>query len=186
MKPERDTLSVDDAIALVPRHPADATDVFAVVDEHRATLREWLGWVDTLRTASDMRRYAHFAQSQFENRMAYDFAIRADGRVVGGIGIHAPDYGNRSAQIGYWLAPDARGRGVITRSCATLATHAFARFDFHRLEIRCALENERSRAVPQRLGFLYEGTLAEAHVLHGAFRDIALYATTVTRWRSRV
>jgi len=38
--------------------------------------------------------------------------------------------------------------------------------------------------VPERLGFAFEGVLAEAYLLHGRFRDIALYATTKSLWRA--
>ena len=72
----------------------------------------------------------------------------------------------------------------MTRACAALVTHATRDLLLHRLEIRCAIENRRSRAVPERLRFVFEGTLAGAHVLHGSFRDIALYATTAPIWQS--
>ncbi len=178
----RETIEVAPEIRLVPRHPGDAAEVFAVVDEHRAVLREWLGWVDAMRTVYDMRRYAQYAAAQFESRSAFDFTIRVAGAVAGAVGLHALDWSNGSAQIGYWLAPDARGAGVMTRACETLVTHAFDAFGLHRLEIRCALANARSRAVPERLGFRLEGTLAGAHMLHGTFRDTALYAMTAPAW----
>jgi RimJ/RimL family protein N-acetyltransferase len=52
----------------------------------------------------------------------------------------------------------------------------------HRIEIRCVVENERSRRVAQGLGYTLEGILAEAYYLHGNFRDLALYAMTASRW----
>jgi ribosomal-protein-serine acetyltransferase len=72
----------------------------------------------------------------------------------------------------------------MSRACAALVTHAFRNLLLHRVEIRCAVDNGRSRAIPERLGFLLEGTLAGAHVLQGQFCDIALYAMTAPRWLS--
>jgi ribosomal-protein-serine acetyltransferase len=176
---------VDHEITLVPRSVDDAAEMHAVVERNRDALREWLTWIDATRTVADTRRYAQFAQAQFESHVAFDFAIRASGAFVGSIGLHGLDWSSRSGQIGYWLAPDVRGRGLISRGVTALVTHAFAHLDVHRIEIRCVVENARSRAVPERIGFFFEGVLAEAYLLHGRFRDIALYATTATRWPER-
>jgi ribosomal-protein-serine acetyltransferase len=183
VKPSRAGLSVDARTQLAPRHAGDATETFALVEANRAALRQWLGWVDATRTVGDLRRYAEFASTQFDRMLGFDYIIRHDDRAVGGIGLHAVDWGNRSAQLGYWLASAAQGRGLMTRACARLVTHALDDLRLHRIEIRCSVANARSRAVPQRLGFAFEGTLAGAHVLHGQFHDIALYATTEPAWR---
>jgi len=174
-------LRVDDELTLVPRRADDAPEMFALVVRHRADLREWLTWIDTTQSIAEVRRYAQFARAQFESHMAFDFAIRASGELVGSVGLHGLDWASRNAQIGYWLSPDARGRGIITRAVETVTAHALTRIGLHRVEIRCVVENARSRAVPERLGFIFEGVLAEAYLLHGRFRDIALYATTATR-----
>ena len=179
---ERETIAIDADLRLVPRHAGDSAELFALVDANRAALREWLGWVDATRTVQDVRRYARYAEAQFESRAGFDYAIRYRSRAAGAIGLHALDWSNRSAQVGYWLAPAERGRGTMSRACAAIVTYAFRDLLLHRVEIRCAVENQRSRAVAERLGFRFEGTLAGAHVLQGTFHDIALYAITAPRW----
>jgi ribosomal-protein-serine acetyltransferase len=170
------TLVVDDEIALIPRHTADADELFAVVERHRGELRRWLGWVDATRSRSDMRRYAQFAVAQFEQHAAFDYSIAYRGALAGSIGLHHLDWLVRSAHIGYWLSPDARGNGVVTRAVERLTLHAFARLDIHRLEIRAVVENRPSRAVAERAGYVFEGVLRDAELLHGTYRDLALYA----------
>lgn len=169
-------LHIDARLALHPREPADAPEMLALVDAHRADLRTWLPWVDTTRTLPEVRRYAQFSQAQMHARIAFDYAIRCDGELVGAIGLHAIDWANRSTQMGYWLGPPARGRGIATRAAAALVEHASTELDVNRLEIHCVTENTASRAVAERLGFRFEGTLAQAYFLQGTFRDIALYA----------
>jgi len=176
---------VDGDLTLVARHPSDAEEIFALIERHRASLGEWLTWLDATRSVGDARRYAQFAQVQFESRVAFDYAMRSGSAIVGAIGIHGLDWAHRSAQMGYWLAPEARGRGIVTRAAAALTTHAFAHLDLHRLEIRCVVENERSRAVAERLGYVHEGTLGEAYLLHGRYRDISLYGMTERAWALR-
>jgi ribosomal-protein-serine acetyltransferase len=169
---------VDAEVSLAPRDPSDAAEIFAIVERHRGDLREWLTWVDSTRSAADVRRYAQYAQAQYERHSAFDYAIRANGRVVGAIGLHSLDWDNRSAQMGYWISPDVRGRGVAARAGAALTAYAFQKLDLHRIEIRCVVDNVRSRAVAQRLGYAFEGTLTGAYRLHGTYRDIALYGRT--------
>src|SRR5271165_1498792 len=177
------TLRVDAELDLVPRHPNDSLEAFELVRGHRDDLREWLTWIDGTYGADDVRRYARFAETQFEQQTAFDYLLRWQGAAAGGMGLHNLDWGSRTAHIGYWLAPPFRGRGMITRSCGALTTHAFANLNMHRLEIRCVVENASSRAVAERLGYRHEATLREAYLLHGRFRDLALYAMTAGEWK---
>ena len=179
------SVRVDDELSLAPRHASDAVEMFALVERHRTALGEWLTWIDATRSLSDARRYAQFAQVQFESRVAFDYTIRAGGQIVGAIGIHGIDWAHRNAQIGYWVSPDASGRGIATRAAAAITAIGFGHHDVHRLEIRCVVENARSRAVAERLGFAHEGTLREAYFLHGRYRDISLYAMTERAWLAR-
>jgi ribosomal-protein-serine acetyltransferase len=170
------TLVVDDEIALVPRHAADADELYALVERHRSELRRWLGWVDATRSRSDMRRYAQFAAAQFEQHAGFDYSIAFRGALAGSIGLHHLEWLVRSAHIGYWLSPDARGQGIVTRAVTRLTSHAFSQLDIHRLEIRAVVENQSSRAVAERAGYVFEGVLRGAELLHGTYRDLALYA----------
>ena len=175
-------LDAGDGLSLLPRGPAYSAEMFELIDRYRIELREWLTWVDSTRSVADLRRYEHFAQSQFEAMSAFEYGLFEHGILVGALGLHGLDWTSRHAEIGYWLAPSAQGRGLMTRAVATLATHAFGRLELHRLEIRCVVENHRSRAVAERLGFELEGMLTEAHSLHGRFRDLALYAMVKSKW----
>jgi len=175
-------LQVDADIVLVPRHPNDSAETFELVDAYRSTLNEWLTWIESTYTVGDVRRYAHFAESQFERHISFDYAIRWQRAMAGGIGLHNLDVAGRSAHVGYWLGPPFVGRGIMSRAVSALTDHAFGTLALNRLEIRCVVENSRSRAVAERLGYRQEGVLREAYLLHGRFRDIALYAMTASDW----
>jgi ribosomal-protein-serine acetyltransferase len=179
------TLVVDDELRLVPRNPSDAPEMFAVVDRNRAALHEWISWIDATRTVQDARRYAHFAESQFEQQVGFDYALRRHGTIAGAIGLYDVDWVSRNGQIGYWLAPEARGQGLMTRACEALTRYAFTGLALHRLEIRCVVENHKSRAIPERLGYRLEGILHQAYLLHQRFRDMALYAALSPTWKAR-
>lgn len=99
------------------------------------------------------------------------WAIReaADAPVVGMIGLTMQDVG--SAEIGYWLGPDARGRGVVGRSTDLVVDAAFGRLGLDRLFWCAFVGNWPSRRVVERAGFRIEGELRGGAVQRGVRRD---------------
>jgi RimJ/RimL family protein N-acetyltransferase len=74
------------------------------------------------------------------------------------------DRADFSGELGYWLAPAARGRGVATRGGRLLCRFAFEELGLRYLGLIAAAGNAPSNAVAQRLGFTHEGTLREAMI----------------------
>lgn len=77
------------------------------------------------------------------------------GRVLGAIARHGP-WGHR-AQFGYWLAPDARGRGVATRALRLITAWTFDTTHVIRCELYTHPDNDASGRVATRAGFTFEG-----------------------------
>jgi RimJ/RimL family protein N-acetyltransferase len=80
------------------------------------------------------------------------------------------------AAVGYWLAPEARGRGVATHAVCLLARWAFAELGLARLELTCGPDNESSQHVAERCGFSREGLLRSHVPFKGARRDSVIYS----------
>jgi RimJ/RimL family protein N-acetyltransferase len=76
-----------------------------------------------------------------------------------------------SGEIGYWAAPWARGRGVMTRAVRLLATWSFAEFELRRIEVIVAVENPGSNRVAEKAGFTKEGVLRQYRESKGIWRD---------------
>ena len=70
----------------------------------------------------------------------------------------------------------------MTRAVRTLVDHAFGVWDLHRVEIQAAVNNHRSRAIPERLGFREEGVLREAERIGDRWNDLAVYAILAPEW----
>lgn len=99
---------------------------------------------------------------------ACTWAVRdaGDDRLLGMVGLTLEPV--RSAEIGYWLAPEARGRGVMDRAVRLALDAAFGRLGLDRVVWRAFVGNRGSRAVAERAGFRLEGTLR----LDGVQRDV--------------
>ncbi|MFJ9706441.1 GNAT family N-acetyltransferase [Streptomyces sp. NPDC101234] len=105
------------------------------------------------------------------------------GATLGHVGINMIDRTFRTARVGYWTLPEARGRRVATRALALATDWAFAELELHRLELGHALGHEASCRIAGTCGFAYEGTLRGAMFEAGrqdAFRDVHLHARLAT------
>ncbi|CAL9455069.1 hypothetical protein SUDANB58_02531 [Streptomyces sp. enrichment culture] len=105
------------------------------------------------------------------------------GTTLGHIGVNRIDLALRQACVGYWVLPEARGRGVATRSLLLAARWAFGALGTHRLELDHALGHEASCRIAERCGFRYEGTMRGVLLQpgrHDAFRDAHLHARLAT------
>jgi ribosomal-protein-serine acetyltransferase len=85
------------------------------------------------------------------------------------------DWPNKATYLEYWLGASYQGKGIMTASCRAVIDYAFGTVDLHRLTIRCAAENRRSRRIPERLGFTFEGITRHGEWLYDHFVDHAVY-----------
>ncbi len=160
----------------------DAEECFAVVDANRAHLREWLPWVDRSNSPTDTYWFIEGALQQFAANNGFQAGIVVEQRLVGAIGFHGIDWASRRTSIGYWLAEPHQGRGLVTTACRALVDHAFSAWKLNRVEVRAAVDNLRSRAVPERLGFTLEGTIRQAEWVNDRFVDHAVYGMLAADW----
>jgi ribosomal-protein-serine acetyltransferase len=154
----------------------DAAELFALTDANRAYLRRWLPWVDLVATEEDSRSFLETVNAQREDGRGPTFGILHDGALAGVVGFLPVDRVNRCGEIGYWLAEQTRGRGVMTQCCRFVVRYGFLTLDLNRIQIAAGTENVESRAIPERLGFRFEGVLRSRENLHGVFIDHAMYS----------
>ena len=168
-------------LRLIELHHAEL--LFDAVDSNRDHLRRWLPWVDGTKSVEDCRAFIRRALDQFAHGHGFHAGIWAGSRYAGTIGHHRIDWANRSVSLGYWLGADFQGRGLMTAACRQFVTHAYSEMRLHRIEIRCAVGNLKSCAIPERLGFTREGTIRQAEWLPDRFVDHAVYGLLAGEWR---
>jgi ribosomal-protein-serine acetyltransferase len=175
---------VDDEIKLRLLAPRHADALFSVVDSNRQHLRLWLPWLDANVAVSDTLHFIQATQRQFVGNAGFTAGVWYCGELAGIIGHNRIDWESRISWLGYWLAEGFQGKGIMTKSCRTLVNHAFTELNLNRIDIRCAVGNSKSRAIPERLGFQQEGVIREAEWLYDRFVDHIVYGLLKSQWQS--
>jgi ribosomal-protein-serine acetyltransferase len=161
---------------------ADADELFALTDANRSYLRQWLPWLDFVNQVDDTRDFISSALKQVADNEGFVAAICYGGCIVGTVGFNRIEQQDRIGFIGYWLAESHRGKGIVTKSCESLIYYAFTTLKLNRIVIACATENQRSRAIPLRLGFVHEGVARDAEWLYERFVSHDIYALLAKDW----
>ncbi|WP_202980234.1 GNAT family N-acetyltransferase [Marinobacter fonticola] len=167
---------ISEAVELQLLSKNHADDLFRLVDTNREHLREWLPWVDANQSPADTESFVNSAISQRESGKGPQYAVFHKATLCGVCGFHSFDVTNKIGGIGYWLSRAYSGKGIITLSVKALIETGFREYGLNRIEIACATDNGRSRALPERLGFTFEGVLREREYLYGRYVDHALYS----------
>jgi ribosomal-protein-serine acetyltransferase len=176
------TIIVREGLELRLRTESDADAFFKVTEKNRTYLRQWLPWVDATKTTDDTRKYIQSCISKFEKQESIDSGIWYEGQWVGSMGFHYWDKANRKDTIGYWLSEDFQGKGIVTDAVRALIKYGFEEMKLNRIEILCAVENKKSRAIPERLGFKNEGVTRQCEWLYDHFVDSVTYSLLLSEW----
>lgn len=165
--------------------PSDAPALVDAMSAGVAHLVPWLPWASFEPLPLDDKiALLRTFRAKFDLDQDYVFGAfersgeRAGGRLVGGTGIHLR-IGPAAGEIGYWLRAGEERKGLATEMAAAITYAGFAIRGFARMAIHCDVRNERSAAVPRRLGYRQEGVL-RAGADHGRDPrgDLAVFGMT--------
>lgn len=180
------TRVIDDELELELLHVGLAEEIFREVNGNREHLRAWLPWVDDTRQLLDTREFLRASMAGWAEGRLVRCAIRwcapggtsadAKGRVCGSVSLERIDRNLGCAEVGYWLAEDCQGRGIMTRAVAAIMELAFEDDDLFRLDLLAAVGNTRSWAIPERLGWTFEGVRRQSHPRNGVRLDMRAYS----------
>jgi RimJ/RimL family protein N-acetyltransferase len=166
----------DDVVLLRPWGEADVPGIVLAFSD---PVVQRFSWRTTPYTETDARDY--FAEQEEARLRGEDlnFALVEPCHqdvVLGCVSLYEIRLDQGCAAVGYWLAPEARGRGVATHAVCLLARWAFAELGLARLELTCGPDNEASQHVAERCGFSREGLLRSHVPFKGARRDSVIYS----------
>jgi RimJ/RimL family protein N-acetyltransferase len=95
---------------------------------------------------------------------------------LGHVMLHTVAWRHKRAEVGYWLVPHARGRGVGRTAVSLVVDWAFAELDLDRIEITTTTDNDAARALAASLGFHEEGVMLARNLERGRRVDVVLLA----------
>lgn len=167
------TITVNEALLLKQIELADANDVFETINSQRTYLRKWLPFVDHTRDIEDSIQFIKTVNRNDESV----FVLNYQQNFAGLIGFRATDSSNKKTEIGYWLSEPFQKKGIVTNAVKALVKYAFNELDMNRIEINCAVRNEASKRIPQKLGFVLEGIERDGELLSdGLFVNLERYS----------
>jgi RimJ/RimL family protein N-acetyltransferase len=121
-----------------------------------------------------------FASTGTPTGVAFAIVDARSGELAGCCGVD--DWSKADvAQLGYWIAPSARGRGYATRAVILLTRWLFE-LGAARAFVTIVAGNEDSVAVARRAGFVYEGTMRAHGVWQGRRCDVMWFAALPHEW----
>ncbi|MDX6426482.1 MAG: hypothetical protein QOD52_1887 [Gaiellaceae bacterium] len=141
--------------------PEDAPLLKAAVDSSIDHLLPWMPWARfEPQSVEDKVELCRMFRGQFDLGQNYIYGIFSadETEQLGGSGLH-PRANDGSLEIGYWVAASAIGRGIATEVTAALTRAGFEIAGLDRIDIQVEPTNDRSLAIPRKLGFTEEGTL---------------------------
>lgn len=170
-------IKIDSEIELRQLELRDSIDIFETIDSQRDYLGKWLPFVAFTKEISDTKEFVDSIINAPKERFELVFTIRKQNKFIGLIGFKDTDRSNNKTEIGYWLSEKYQKQGIITRSVEKLCDFAFNKLDINRIQIKCAVGNQSSIKVPQRLGFKFEGIERDGELLTGnIFTDLEIYS----------
>ena len=178
------SLRVNNELLLRSYRLGDEEELFAAIDASRTFLDPWLSWVKATMKTEHSKEFIENALHQADTQQGLALGIWVNEQLSGGIGMHQWDHATNRAQLGYWLAADKSGKGVIQQSMVRFIDFLFSVTALTKLEIHYVTANLRSAKVADRLGFRLEGVIRQAILRNGLPEDLAITGILKHEWQA--
>lgn len=177
------SLPVRENLVLRFIRPGEAEMLYRLVDANREHLKPWMNWLPEQTGPEVSKKNIESRLQKALKGEELELGIYCDGKLIGSLGFNKLSKRNKSGEIGYWIAKGYEGKGVVTACVKALISFGFEELDLHRIEIGCGPRNARSRAIPEKLGFTFEGIARESYRISGRFEDSRKYSLLAAEWK---
>lgn len=150
---------------LRPPQPGDETVIHAAIIESFDSLNQYMPWAKEKQSIETTEIFVRQAAANWilkKNEEPYLPILifdRTTMQFIGSTGYHHIDWTIPSLEMGYWLRDSRTSQGLMTEAVNALTQYAFKQLQVKRITITCDIRNDKSRKIPERLGFCLEGTL---------------------------
>lgn len=175
-------LTIDDHLFLERLSFSHVDLIFNVIDQNRKFLRKWLPFVDFTHKATDTEKFVRSILEKPVSVRDEVYVIWYKHEFAGLIGFKDADRVNDKIEIGYWLAEKMTGKGTATSAARKMVNLAFRNMNMNRVQIRCGVGNEKSSAIPRRLGFSFEGVERAGERHNHDYIDLEVFSLLKREW----
>ncbi len=168
-------------ILLQPQH---SDELYSLIEKNREYLSQWVSWPEHYHSTEDVCSYTRECLYRFAEDGNPLCGIMFQGELAGTVDLLSVDKSSRSTSIGYWIAEEFQGKGLVTNAAQVIINHAFSCLNLNRIELTAIPENLRSLRVAQRLGFKHEGTLYQIVKANDGYKDRELYGLLGEDWQT--
>ena len=163
------TLYVDE-LTLRPWMAADIPAICAAYAD--PAIRHWHA---RSMTRSEASQWVSAANRGWASETAANWAVTARDVLVGRMSLRTVDLEDGLAEIGYWVVPAARGRGIAPRALVAVSHWAINELGLHRLELQHSTRNEASCRVAEKAGYPVESTKRSQALHADGWHDMHLH-----------
>ncbi|MDY0406800.1 GNAT family protein [Virgibacillus sp. 179-BFC.A HS] len=159
-----------------------ADELYKLVDGSRDSIGQWLSFPSKTHKVEDSKIFIEKSLKRFAEGNGYWAGIWYREKLAGSVGYLYIDWKDKKTEIGYWLGKNFEGIGLATQACKLLIDHAFSELKLNKVEINVASNNEKSKAIPKRLGFKNEGCIRSYEFLNGEYLDRVVFGQLKDEW----
>lgn len=178
-------IEVDEHLQLRPLKLEQVPILFQLIEDNRTYLQEWLPWIEKIQKESDTKQFIRGVRYRNVYSGRWVYGIWYQDEMVGLLDFNEGKRAMSQVSLGYWIAEKFQGKGIITRSVSACLDYLFTQKGLEKVLIKCANNNLKSQAVPNRLNFRWDGMEFEAGTLQGEEVDILVFAMHGRDWLSQ-
>jgi RimJ/RimL family protein N-acetyltransferase len=158
--PAPDPPLADAVVTLRPWREEDAPAIVAAIDGD-PEITQWLDLIPQPYGLADARDYIAQCRRAWADGTGATFAVleAASGSLAGSTGVRFGNPVHAVAEIGYWVAREARGRGLATQALRLVCRWLVEEVGVARLQLQADALNQGSQRVAEKAGFTREGVL---------------------------
>ena len=164
--------------------PSDAQDLFRIYADP-LVMRYWSS--APMQVIDEAYDRIQGIAAAFREKEGIRWAItrKGDGQLIGSGGHWRLIKEHFRSEIGYDLATEYWGQGIMPEAVGAMLRFGFERMGLHSVEAQIEPDNTGSRRVLEKLGFVQEGYFRENFFVNGAFTDTAVFSLLKADWLGR-
>jgi RimJ/RimL family protein N-acetyltransferase/ribosomal protein S18 acetylase RimI-like enzyme len=152
-------------------------------DETTAEFQSWSLPYPKEKAIESVNRFIALGKPAGDDWFGYVIADPTTDTLIGDIAVHL-EWAGRSAEIGYSLTRETRGRGIGTDAVAFILQYLFDDIGVKRIHAALHPENFASMMVLERLGFIYEGTARQSYWVDDTCTDDPQFGLLRRDWET--